>query len=379
MSNMLFVAGAFVVAILLGMMIIPNILLISYKKRLFDMPNFRKIHTSPVPRLGGVSFVPVILITLCLTMGLRYYFGFPLVNLPEGKTLFEFLFFAVGCILLYLVGIMDDLVGVGYRRKFAAQVAAALLLVFGGDRFDTLSGIFGIYLIPAWIGVPLTLLFIVYIINAINLIDGIDGLASGLTSISLVALSIMFVVRSEYIYAILALSTLGVLIPFWFYNVFGNELRGHKLFMGDAGSMTLGYVLAFLIIRLAKLRPGDPVTTETDLIVALSTLIVPMFDVVRVVINRVRKGRNPFLPDDNHFHHKLRRTGMRLRTILATILGVAAFFILLDILLVPRMEVTILLAVNIVLWCLMHLFINKIIRQHEAQTSPPESQPPAEQ
>ena len=369
MDNLLFVAGALVIAVLLGMMIIPNILLVSYKKRLFDMPDARKVHTVPVPRLGGISFYPVILISVSLMMGIRYYLGYPLVNLPGDETLYEFLFLAVGCMLLYLIGVMDDLIGVGYRQKFIVQIITAALLVLSGDWFNTLSGLFGFYEIPAWFGMPFTVLVVVYITNAINLIDGIDGLASGLSCIALIALSVMFILRGEYIYAMLALATLGVLIPFWFYNVFGNAMRGHKLFMGDAGSMTLGYVLSFLVIRLSKVTDGDPESTCTDMIIAVSTLLVPMLDVVRVVIHRLRTGNNPFLPDKNHFHHKLQRTGMRLRMILVTILAVSVFFIALDALLIDKVDVTLLLALDVFLWTLMHAFINWCIWRHESRAS----------
>lgn len=367
MSNTLFILGGFLVAILLGSALMPNILLISYKKRLFDLPDERKVHTVPVPRLGGLSFFPVILMSLCLTIGAQYYMGFPIENLPPDRTLYEFLFLAAGCMVLYLVGVADDLIGVGYRYKFVAQALTALLLVVSGDWINSLGGLFGIYAVPAWFGVPFTMLVIVYITNAINLIDGIDGLASGLSSIALGSLGVIFLWKHEYIYALLALSTLGVLIPFWFYNVFGNAMRGHKLFMGDTGSLTLGYILSFLVIRLSRVDSADAAAANTDMVIAFSTLLVPLLDVVRVVMHRLRKGRSPFLPDKNHFHHKLQRTGMRLRAVLVTILCVSVFFIALNVWLVDRMNVTLLLALDIVLWTLMQLAINRKIKERKAK------------
>ena len=147
--------------------------------------------------------------------------------------LYEYLFLFVGMTLLYLVGVCDDLVGVGYRYKFAVQIVSALLLVLSGNWFGSLGGLFGVYSVPAWVGIPVTVFIVVYITNAINLIDGIDGLASGLCSIALSVLSVIFFIRMQYVYALLAICTLGVLMPFWCYNVFGNANRGHKLFMGD--------------------------------------------------------------------------------------------------------------------------------------------------
>ena len=113
-------------------------------------------------------------------------------------------------------------------------------------------------MLPSWVGIPLTVLIVVYITNAINLIDGIDGLASGLSCIALTVLAAICISNGSYFYALLALATLGILIPFWFYNVFGNAQRGHKLFMGDTGSLTIGYILSFLVIQLSQMgRSGQ--------------------------------------------------------------------------------------------------------------------------
>lgn len=263
--------------------------------------------------------------------------------------------------MLYLVGEADDLVGVGYRVKFLIQIIASGLMVLSGTWLHSLGGLFGIYEIPSWFGIPLTLLIVVYITNAINLIDGIDGLASGLCCISLAVLSSMLLIRQEYVHALLSITTLGVIIPFWFYNVFGNALRGHKLFMGDAGSLTLGYILSFIVLRLSF-----PSTPESDgarsMVIAFSTLIVPLFDVVRVVIHRVRKGRNPFLPDKNHIHHKLLRTGMRNRYVLVTIICIVIFFIGLNVLLTACLSTTLVLLVDMVIWTVLQFWINWRIR-----------------
>ena len=357
----------FLLSLALGMLIIPKILLISYKKRLFDQPDARKIHTLPIPRLGGLSFFPVIFITMCLILGMRYYFGYPIENLPAGMVLYEFLFFGVGCMMLYLVGVTDDLIGVSYRYKFFIQILAALLLTWSGEWFNSLGGLFGIYELPVYIGIPFTLFVVVYITNAINLIDGIDGLASGLSCISLVVLGLMCVLEGEYIFALLAFATFGVIVPFWFYNVFGNARKGHKLFMGDAGSLTLGYIISLLVIHLSREDMDAQEINYTNLALAFSTLIVPLFDVVRVVIHRLREGHNPFLPDKNHFHHKLLRTGMRPRLVLVTILFVALFFIALNGLLVNILGITWLLVLDIVLFTLVQLAINAGIWKHERE------------
>lgn len=356
----LFLMSGFLLSLVLGMMIVPKILLISYKKRLFDMPDSRKVHEIPVPRLGGISFFPVILIVLCFILGVLLYCGYPIENLPAN----EFLFFAVGGMTLFLIGVADDLVGVGYRYKFLVQILAAILIVWPGEWFNTLGGLFGIDELPKTLGILFTLFVVVYITNAINLIDGIDGLASGLSCISLFVLGIICTVEGDELYALLAFSTFGVIVPFWFYNVFGNAKRGHKLFMGDTGSLILGYIISLLVIHLSRVD-NQGVAGHSNMVLAFSTLIVPLFDVVRVVMHRLREKKNPFLPDKNHFHHKLLRTGLRPRAVMVSILFIALFFIMLNWLLAGILGTTGLLITDIVLWTLLQLGINMAIKKHK--------------
>lgn len=361
MQTSLFLLFGFLFAVSLGMVIIPRILVISHKKRLYDVPDARKVHTMPVPRLGGLSFFPVILMSMFLVIGFRLYFWDMDTSSLSFNMLYEYLFLFVGMTLLYLVGVCDDLVGVGYRYKFAVQIAAAFLLVLSGNWFDSFGGLFGIYSVPVWVGVPFTVFIVVYITNAINLIDGIDGLASGLCCIALSVLSVIFFLRGQYVYALLAICTLGILMPFWCYNVFGNANRGHKLFMGDAGSLTLGYVISFLIIHMSVTNEVSPTLSNPYMVIAFSTVLVPLLDVIRVVLHRLREHKNPFLPDKNHFHHKLLRTGMRVRMVMVTILGIAMSFIGLNAWLAWQMNITFLLGINLILWSSLHLTINCFI------------------
>lgn len=361
MQTSLFLLFGFLFAVSLGMVIIPRILVISHKKRLYDVPDARKVHTMPIPRLGGLSFFPVILMSMFLVIGFRLYFWDMDTSSLSFNMLYEYLFLFVGMTLLYLVGVCDDLVGVGYRYKFAVQIAAAFLLVLSGNWFDSFGGLFGIYSVPVWVGVPFTVFIVVYITNAINLIDGIDGLVSGLCCIALSVLSVIFFLRGQYVYALLAICTLGILMPFWCYNVFGNANRGHKLFMGDAGSLTLGYVISFLIIHMSVTNEVSPTLSNPYMVIAFSTVLVPLLDVIRVVLHRLREHKNPFLPDKNHFHHKLLRTGMRVRVVMVTILGIAVSFIGLNAWLAWQMNITFLLGINLILWSSLHLTINCFI------------------
>lgn len=364
MQTSLFLLFGFLFAVSLGMVIIPRILVISHKKRLYDVPDARKVHTMPVPRLGGLSFFPVILMSMFLVIGFRLYFWDMDTSSLSFNMLYEYLFLFVGMTLLYLVGVCDDLVGVGYRYKFAVQIAAALLLVLSGNWFDSLGGLFGIYSVPAWMGMPFTVFIVVYITNAINLIDGIDGLASGLCCIALSVLSVIFFLRGQYVYALLAICTLGILMPFWCYNVFGNANRGHKLFMGDAGSLTLGYVISFLIIHMSVTNEVSPTLSNPYMVIAFSTVLVPLLDVIRVVLHRLREHKNPFLPDKNHFHHKLLRTGMRVRMVMVCIIAISAFFILLNSSLAWRVDITYLFFLNLFCWSILHVGLNGLIKRN---------------
>ncbi len=364
MQTSLFLLFGFLFAVSLGMVIIPRILVISHKKRLYDVPDARKVHTMPVPRLGGLSFFPVILMSMFLVIGFRLYFWDVNVSGLSFNMLYEYLFLFVGMTLLYLVGVCDDLVGVGYRYKFAVQIAAAFLLVLSGNWFDSFGGLFGIYSVPVWVGVPFTVFIVVYITNAINLIDGIDGLASGLCCIALSVLSVIFFLRGQYVYALLAICTLGILMPFWCYNVFGNANRGHKLFMGDAGSLTLGYVISFLIIHMSVTNEVSPTLSNPYMVIAFSTVLVPLLDVIRVVLHRLREHKNPFLPDKNHFHHKLLRTGMRVRVVMVCIIAISAFFILLNSSLAWRVDITYLFFLNLFCWSILHVGLNGLIKRN---------------
>ena len=364
MQTSLFLLFGFLFAVSLGMVIIPRILVISHKKRLYDVPDARKVHTMPVPRLGGLSFFPVILMSMFLVIGFRLYFWDMDTSSLSFNMLYEYLFLFVGMTLLYLVGVCDDLVGVGYRYKFAVQIAAALLLVLSGTWFDSFGGLFGIYSVPVWVGVPFTVFIVVYITNAINLIDGIDGLASGLCCIALSVLSVIFFLRGQYVYALLAICTLGILMPFWCYNVFGNANRGHKLFMGDAGSLTLGYVISFLIIHMSVTNEVSPTLSNPYMVIAFSTVLVPLLDVIRVVLHRLREHKNPFLPDKNHFHHKLLRTGMRVRIVMVCIIAISAFFILLNSSLAWRVDITYLFFLNLFCWSILHVGLNGLIKRN---------------
>lgn len=366
--NELYILGAMVLAILLGAGILPHILYVSHKKKLFDIPNERSVHDRPIPRLGGLSFFPVIIIVCGLSIGVRYLLGLSIsTSIAPLDMLCKYLMLVVGMTILYLIGIADDLAGVSYKPKFLAQFVAASLLAISGTWLNSLNGFCGIDSIPAWIGMPITVFLVIYITNAINLIDGVDGLASGLCIIALTALTVVNLYHKQYYLGLLGAATMGVLIPFWLYNVFGNAKRGHKIFMGDTGSLTLGLILSFIAINMSRNTVGLPDATNHTMAIAFATLIVPLFDVVRVVCRRLASKKNPFLPDKNHFHHKLLRTGMRSRWVMVTILCFSGFFIILNSLLTIRLNFTWIVVIDIAVWLAFHAYITLLGNKHKRE------------
>ena len=364
MANLYIIISAFVSAVILGRIIIPNILIISLRKRLFDVPDERKVHKRPIPRLGGVTFFPVILFSLCVFTAVRLMTGHGPADTSTTDLVCEFLFLTGGLTLLYIVGIADDLIGVRYRKKFLVQIISAAMFPLSGLYINNFYGLFGIYLIPAEVGIPLTMLLVVFITNAINLIDGIDGLASGLSMVALLVFGVLFVHFRMWSYAMLAFVTVGVIIPFFSYNVFGSADLGRKVFMGDTGSLTLGYILSFFVIKYCMYEPDMLLTMKTSpVLVSFSVLMVPCLDVIRVVLRRVRNKRALFMPDKTHIHHKFLAMGFSPRRALVTIQLMSACFCAFTIVAILYMNNTLVFVIDVVVWTLLNLWFDHVINR----------------
>ena len=355
MEILFFIIAAFLLSVGTGWVIIPRIVMISKKKRLFDELSARKSHTGMVPRLGGASFFPTFLFAFTLTMGMRYIFGYNVADDYFMDSLRELMFLLAGSTVLFCVGMADDLTGVGYKGKFLAQTLSAVLICCSGVEITSLDGLFGIYEIPYWVGIILTVLIIVLLANAYNLIDGIDGLCSGLSLLALLTFGFWFIVHGIYVYAMMAMAMAGVVLVFFFYNVLGKRL---KVFMGDTGSLLLGYLIAFLGLKFYSLNvSGEFFRINAAPAVFLGVVSIPVFDVVRVFCARMSAGLSPFYPDRRHIHHKLLRIGLTHLQSAMVIVLLQVGFILLNFLL-RNVSINLLLAINVALGFAVNYLLN---------------------
>ncbi|GHU62552.1 undecaprenyl-phosphate alpha-N-acetylglucosaminyl 1-phosphate transferase [Bacteroidia bacterium] len=344
--------------------VIPFTLRISEKKRLFDVPDDRKVHTTPTSRLGGIAFVPVIIAAFNLGIGLCFHFALHIDMQPFEQ--FTCLF--VGLSVLYFLGFCDDLIGVRYSWKFCIQIIAACLFPISGLWINSLGGLFGIYAIPMWIGIPLTLFVVVYITNAINLIDGIDGLASGLSCITLVVMGLLALFHHQVFFILVIAAAIGVLLPFLYHNIFGSVNHQGKLFMGDTGSLTLGYIISFFVICFSHSTPEFDAPEHGSQWIVFSSLIIPLFDVIWVVLSRFRDRRPLFMPDKNHIHHKFLSAGLSVTQTLISLLLISFLFVALHYFLNHYIQIIFVLLLDIVLWIGMLFILNYFIQKQKIKT-----------
>jgi UDP-N-acetylmuramyl pentapeptide phosphotransferase/UDP-N-acetylglucosamine-1-phosphate transferase len=276
---------------------IPTIIKISKRKNLMDEPGVRSSHLRKIPNLGGIAIFYSI--GICTSI-----FAYEIFDL------YKFLFASL--IILLYVGIMDDIVVMRAYKKLVAQVVVSILIVIGSDvRIRNLFGIFGVFEVNYWISVIITVITFIILINAFNLIDGIDGLAGGYSLICSALFGISYYRLGEYNYPLVILSVvlIGSVLAFLYYNM--SSYRATKIFMGDTGSMLLGFLLAFTCICFIdifidkKLFSVPRYHLESAPVIAVAILILPIVDTLNVIIVRLWNKKSPFEADKNHIHHKL--------------------------------------------------------------------------
>ena len=357
----IYLLGAFILSLICGFVFTPVILDYCKRKRLYDIPNERKVHKKAIPRLGGISFIPSMLTASAV---LLYFFSS--TNQEKLPITIGSGYFIIGLIVIYLTGIIDDLVGLNAKSKFIVQIGTAAILPLAGLYVNNLYGLFGIHEVPFVTGILLTIFVVVFIDNAINLIDGIDGLAAGLSILTLAGFLIYFVNYSVFMqtYSIVVAGLLGALAAFSYFNIFGKADKNTKIFMGDSGSLSLGYCIGFLAVKCVMNNTNIWPTRPEAFIVPFTLVFVPTADVVRVTLHRLRHRQPLFIADKNHIHHKLMKAGMSQHQALLFILALAMTYIVVNYLLCPHVSATIIVLIDILLYCFVNMCINQYIDSH---------------
>ncbi len=353
----LFIIPAFV-SILIEMAFLPCVISLSEKMNLMDSPTQRKNHLTPTSRLGGITFFPTVLISFVL-----YQFMCNRIGWPEypghapglGKL-------CIGIALLYVTGLVDDVISVNFKIKLCAQMIAAYLLTLGGLGIQHLLTDMGMEAPPLYVDRIITLFLIIYITNAINFIDGIDGLAGSIGVLALLVYVIVSFHESNHALAFLCLSTTAVLCVFLFFGIHGSPIQRKKIFMGDTGSQTLGFFISYVLLVFISTPHGTSSSCNNLIAVVLSPILIPLLDVAHVVYVRFRNHSSIFLPDRRHIHHLLLDTGLSPHATLITLLLLTICYILLNTILSLSLPNYIIAAIDIIAWLVIIQHINKKIK-----------------
>lgn len=301
------------VSFIITFLAIPVVLQVAEKKKLYDMPDERKVHTRLVASLGGVGI----------------FGGFILASLLsiQGYLNPEFQYFFAAAMVIFFLGLKDDLMILSASKKFIGQIIAASILIhLGGIRLDSMFGLFGFEQLPEGFGLALSYLTIIVIINSFNLIDGVDGLAASLGILTMLVFGTYFFAVEYQAYALLAFSMAGSLVAFLIFNH-----HPAKIFMGDSGSLMIGLINSILVIKFINVAhaPFVAVPLSSSVAIGFAILIVPLLDTLRVFAIRILNGNSPFTPDRNHVHHLLLDRGLSHAAVTFTCVGINVGFILL--------------------------------------------------
>ena len=351
-----------VISAVTAMVMMPWLLHLCYRTNLFDKTDSRKIHKQNIPRMGGIVFVPSTLVGTTTTFAIMLGSG----NLSDSIQT-STLLISAGVALIYFIGFIDDLFGVSANLKFAVQLLASLAFPISGLYLNSLYGFMGIEELPLWASYAITVFTTLLIINAMNLIDGIDGLASGITLIALGVFTFLFYQRGYYNYCIFASGLAGVLCVFLYYNIFGKVELQQKTFMGDSGSLFLGFTLSYLGIKFAMINPEVIEPHPDGLLVAYTLILIPVFDLIRVAIRRKLRGGSMFEADKSHIHHKLMYSGRSQAFTLLTILGMDIVFVALNVFLFHiGLQITWIVAIDIVLFSIWQMRVAHLMERNIA-------------
>ena len=290
---------------------IPAVINVAEMKKLFDMPDARKVHNAPITPLGGLGIFAGFIFGCLLTT----HFG----QAPELQ------YFIAAAFVIFFLGLKDDILIISPVKKFIGQVLAAFIIIYYGNiQIRSMHGFLGIYQLPEMFSLLLTYFAVIVVINSFNLIDGIDGLAGSLGLLSTTIFGSYFLYVGMLPYAVIAFALSGSLLAFLIFN-----FQPAKIFMGDTGSLLVGTINAILVLKFINVAGnGDvrfPVAATPA--VGFTILMVPLLDTLRVFGIRILHRRSPFSPDRNHIHHLLLDRGFSHRTITLFLVAVNAVMI----------------------------------------------------
>ncbi len=280
---------------------------VAKKIDLVDKPNERKQHQGVIPLVGGIS--------ICISL---LYFLFNNPDIIPHSGLYSF------CItILVFVGALDDKYDLSFKLRFMIQAILSIAMMYMGDiELKTLGNMFGYgHVILGWMGYPITILAVIGAINAFNMVDGIDGLLGGLSTVTFAGLAVLLIHDNQMQLAYLCLVIIAVLLPYILLNL-GIAGRKFKIFMGDAGSMLIGFTVIWFLLLSSQNGTNPPMRPVT----ALWLIALPLMDMTAIMIRRIRRGDSPFKPDREHLHHICQRLGLSSKQTLASICLLASLF-----------------------------------------------------
>jgi UDP-GlcNAc:undecaprenyl-phosphate/decaprenyl-phosphate GlcNAc-1-phosphate transferase len=278
---------SFITAFTVTYLALPSIIRIAIEKGLCDQPGERRSHVNPTPSLGGIGIFAGLL--------------FSIVFWTSFEKFGDLQYILCAILIIFLIGAKDDIESISPYKKLYGELAAAAILVFKSNvKITSLCGIFGVTELNEWVAIPLSIFIIIVIINAFNLIDGINGLSGSIGMLVSCTLGAWFHLTGNPVLAILAFSLAGAILAFLKYN-----FTPARIFMGDTGALLLGLVCSILTIKFIELHKNldSPYAFKAVPALAISILILPLFDTLRVFTMRILKGKSPFYPDRTHIHH----------------------------------------------------------------------------
>ena len=293
---------AFITAFSVVLLATPSLIKVAKLKHLVDEPaEERKKHATSIPTIGGVIIFSAFIFSSFLWLPVHE------PSVIEGLS--EFMFLMASLILLFFVGVKDDIIGMSPMKKLIAHVMVGfILVVMGGIKISSFHGLLGMDIIlPDYASILLSIFIYIVVVNSINLIDGVDGLASGVGLIATIAFGLWFASIGDMRWALVSFSLCGALMGFLVFN-----FNPARIFMGDSGSLIIGAVISVLAIELIESpvqklpRMYQNVSTP---VMAMAILAYPLLDTLRVFVIRTIKGKSPLSADRNHLHHKLQDRG----------------------------------------------------------------------